>query len=83
MMCAADPAGQDSCQGDSGGPLYDSSSAKLVEIVSFSDGKLFFSSCSLIAVIYFSVLSTCSRNKTQIVMGLLSFLTYMLGLELR
>jgi secreted trypsin-like serine protease len=33
-MCAADP-GQDSCQGDSGGPLYDSSSQKLVGIVSY------------------------------------------------
>jgi len=36
MMCAADP-GQDSCQGDSGGPLYDSSSGKLVGLVSFGD----------------------------------------------
>lgn len=33
-MCATDP-GQSSCSGDSGGPLYDSSSQKLVGIVSY------------------------------------------------
>lgn len=37
MMCATYPAGRETCQGDSGGPLYDSSSAKLVGVVSISD----------------------------------------------
>ena len=37
-MCATDP-GQDTCGGDSGGPLYDSSSQKLVGVVSYGEGK--------------------------------------------
>ena len=60
-MCAADP-GQDSCQGDSGGPLYDSSSGKLVGLVSFGDGKLLLFSCSLVAALPIGLNMPCKTE---------------------